>query len=86
MALLSWILLGFIAGHVGKWIASSKQHIGIIKTTLIGIAGAFVGGLIGLLFGIGDLGSFSIKSAILASAGAALLLWLLQRRNGKARS
>ena len=45
MGILSWIILGLIAGVLAKWIMPGKDPGGFIITTLLGIGGAFVGGL-----------------------------------------
>ena len=44
MGILSWIEFGLIAGIIAKWIMPGKDPGGFIVTTLIGIAGALVGG------------------------------------------
>ncbi|MFN7216426.1 GlsB/YeaQ/YmgE family stress response membrane protein [Microcystis sp.] len=41
---ISWIILGFIAGAIAKAIYPGRQGGGIFATTLLGIIGAFVGG------------------------------------------
>ncbi len=76
MGILSWILFGLIAGAVAKAIHPGKDPGGWIITILLGIAGAFVGGLIGSLLGLGTVDSFSIGNLLLAIGGAILILWL----------
>ena len=44
-------------------------------TILLGIAGAFVGGFIGSLLGLGTFTGFNVGSLALATGGAILLLW-----------
>ena len=86
MGFLSWILLGAIAGFIGRWIVTDSQDIGIIKTTLIGVAGALLAGGVGSLFGFASMGSLSFKGVLLASLGAVLILWLRQRMASRASS
>ena len=74
MGIISWIIFGLIAGVLAKWIMPGKDPGGIIVTILIGIAGAFVGGLIGSAIGFGGVTGFDIRSFALAVAGAVLLL------------
>ncbi|MQX53351.1 GlsB/YeaQ/YmgE family stress response membrane protein [Alcanivorax sediminis] len=77
MGILSWIAFGLIAGIIAKWIMPGKDPGGFIITTLIGIAGAFVGGWLGSITGVGgSVGSFSIGSFITAIVGAVVLLAL----------
>ncbi len=74
MGILSWILFGLIAGIIAKWIMPGRDPGGIIVTILIGIAGAFVGGWLGSLVGMGSMGDFSLGSFITAVVGAVILL------------
>lgn len=80
--LLSWILMGLIAGALGKWIMPGKDPGGIIVTILLGIGGALLGGWIGSLLGIGTVNSFSIGSILLAVGGALLILFLYRKFSG----
>jgi uncharacterized membrane protein YeaQ/YmgE (transglycosylase-associated protein family) len=86
MGLLMWIILGLVVGIAAKLIMPGKDPGGIIVTILIGIAGAFVGGLIGSFFGLGAVTGFNVGSLLLALGGAILLLWiyrLIKRSRGK---
>lgn len=75
MGILSWIILGLIAGALGKWLMPGKDPGGILVTILIGIAGALVGGFIASLLGIGGVGGINLGSIVIATLGAVLLLW-----------
>jgi len=75
MNLLTWLLLGLVVGVLAKLIMPGKDGGGILLTTLLGIAGAFVGGFLGSLFGVGSVSEFSLGSVALATLGALLLLW-----------
>jgi uncharacterized membrane protein YeaQ/YmgE (transglycosylase-associated protein family) len=77
--LISWILMGLIAGALGKWIMPGKDPGGIIVTILLGIGGALLGGWIGSMLGIGTVNSFSIGSILLAVGGALLILFLYRK-------
>ncbi|MCN9241370.1 GlsB/YeaQ/YmgE family stress response membrane protein [Streptomyces sp. RY43-2] len=46
MGVVSWIVLGLLAGAIAKFLLPGKDPGGLIGTTLIGIAGAFIGGWI----------------------------------------
>ncbi|MBH79815.1 MAG: GlsB/YeaQ/YmgE family stress response membrane protein [Gammaproteobacteria bacterium] len=75
MGIMSWMFLGLIVGALAKWIMPGKDPGGIVVTMLIGIAGAFVGGFIGSLFGLGSVSGFDLASIALAVAGALVLLY-----------
>ncbi|MFQ5932916.1 MAG: GlsB/YeaQ/YmgE family stress response membrane protein, partial [Nitrospiraceae bacterium] len=54
MGIISWIVLGLVAGALAKWIMPGKDPGGIIVTMLIGIGGAVLGGWLGSIVGIGS--------------------------------
>lgn len=83
MGLLSWILLGLVVGLLAKWIMPGPDPGGVIVTILIGIAGAFVGGFLGSLVGLGSVSGFDLGSLVLATGGALLLLWGHRRLRGR---
>ena len=74
MGILTWILLGLVAGILAKWIMPGRDPGGIIVTILIGIAGAVVGGAIASLAGLGTVTGFNLWSIIIALLGAILPL------------
>jgi len=75
MGMFSWIVMGLVAGALAKWIMPGDDPGGIIVTILIGIAGAFVGGFIGTLVGLGSVYGFDLVSLALAIGGAVILLY-----------
>ena len=79
MGILGWILLGLLAGAIAKAILPGDDPGGIIVTTLIGIAGALVGGFIASALDIGDLDEFFDIGTWLIAIGGSLLLLLLYR-------
>ncbi|MFT6269132.1 MAG: putative membrane protein YeaQ/YmgE (transglycosylase-associated protein family) [Alphaproteobacteria bacterium] len=79
MGIISWIVLGLIAGIIAKMIMPGKDGGGFIMTTLLGVAGAFVGGWVGSLFGLGAVGEFSLPSMVTAIAGALILLFIYRQ-------
>lgn len=76
MGILSWVILGLIAGAIAKWIRPGKDPGGCIITMLIGIAGAFLGGWIGSMLGFGAVDEFSFRTLLLAIGGALIVLWI----------
>jgi uncharacterized membrane protein YeaQ/YmgE (transglycosylase-associated protein family) len=75
MGILSWILMGLIVGALARFIMPGKDPGGLLITMLLGIAGAFVGGFLGSLLGLGGFTGFNLGSIALAVCGALILLW-----------
>lgn len=83
VGIIGWIVLGLLAGAIAKLIMPGEDPGGFIVTTLIGIAGALVGGFIASALGIGDLDEFfDIGTWLIAVAGSLLLLFLYRMLSG----
>lgn len=78
MSILSWVIIGLLAGALAKAIHPGKDPGGCFLTMVIGIAGGMIGGLIAALLGLGGLRGFSLWSLLLATLGAVLLLAILR--------
>jgi len=76
MGIVTWIVFGLIAGVLAKIVMPGKDPGGLIVTTLLGIAGALVGGFIGTKLGFGNISGFDLRSVAIAVGGAVLLLVL----------
>ena len=72
-----YIIVGFVVGLVAHAVMPGVQHLGLIMTTLLGIGGSIVGGLIGRLFSKPEPGSaFHPAGLILSIIGAIILLFV----------
>ena len=71
------IIIGFVVGLLARAVMPGVQHLGFIMTTLLGIGGSIVGGLIGRLFSKPEPGSsFHPAGLILSIIGAIILLFI----------
>lgn len=81
-SILGWLLIGLVAGVLGKMIMPGKDPGGFIVTILIGIVGAMLAGFIAQALGISLDGGW--QNYIAATGGAVLLLalyrYVLSRR------
>ena len=84
MGILTWIIVGLIAGAIAKALHPGKDPGGFIVTVLIGIAGAVVGGWISSFLGFGTVDGFNLGSLFIAIVGAVLLLFLYRKFGTKA--
>ncbi len=86
MGIISWIIVGLIAGLLAKLVLPGRDPGGFIVTTLIGMAGAVVGGfIIGIIGGAGTTG-FNIWSILVATLGAVILLAIYRLFTGGRRT
>ncbi len=83
MGVLSWIVLGVIAGALAKLLMPGKDGGGFLLTMGLGIAGAFVGGWIGSLVGLGSITGVNFGSIFTATAGAFLILFVYKQLKKK---
>jgi uncharacterized membrane protein YeaQ/YmgE (transglycosylase-associated protein family) len=74
MGILSWIILGLIAGGLAKFIMPGKDPGGCIITCILGIVGAVIGGWIGTLIGLGSVNQLDLKSIGIAIIGSLVVL------------
>jgi uncharacterized membrane protein YeaQ/YmgE (transglycosylase-associated protein family) len=77
MGIIGWIVLGLLAGLIAKAIMPGEERTGVILTTLLGVAGALLGGFIAAILGLGDPIDefFDISTWIAAIVGALIILW-----------
>jgi uncharacterized membrane protein YeaQ/YmgE (transglycosylase-associated protein family) len=80
MGIIGWIILGLLAGVIAKAILPGDDPGGIIITTIIGVVGAFIGGLIAKALGFGDpIDEFFDLSTWLGAIIGSIVLLLIYR-------
>ena len=81
MGIVAWIVFGFVIGLLARAVVPGRQSMGFIMTTLLGVGGSLIGGLVpsgvtgGALYenrGAGLLGSLIGAVLLLVVTGAAL--------------
>ena len=76
MSIIAWIILGLIAGWVASLITNSRE--GMVMNIVVGIIGAFIGGLVLNLFGTGGVSGLNLPSLLTAVLGAVILLAIVR--------
>lgn len=74
MGIISWILLGLVAGALAKFLMPGRDPGGCFITILIGIAGAVAGGFLGQFVGLGKIESFDLGGIFIATVGSLVVL------------
>jgi uncharacterized membrane protein YeaQ/YmgE (transglycosylase-associated protein family) len=85
MGLLSWIIVGLIAGWLAGLVMRGGGGYGILGNMILGIVGALVGGFIASqLFGIPDpVSGFNFTTLVIAFLGAVLVVALVRALPGR---
>lgn len=89
MGILSWIIVGLLAGALARAVVPGKQSMSIWMTLLLGLAGSLIGGLVVALFRGGSMISAFEPSGLIGSilgAIAVLLIaqwWFARRHRGE---
>jgi uncharacterized membrane protein YeaQ/YmgE (transglycosylase-associated protein family) len=79
MGILSWIILGLIAGFIASKIVN-KTGSGMIMDIALGVVGAIVGGfIVSGIFGMSGVTGVNIWSIIVAVIGAVVVLWVYHK-------
>ena len=75
MSIISWIILGLIAGFIGSKIVD-RHGQGFWLDIALGIIGAIVGGFLFEFFGGTGITGLNIWSMIVAIVGSVVVLWV----------
>ena len=85
MSIVSWIVLGLIAGFVGAKIVN-REGQGFWLDIALGILGALVGGFLFSLFGASGVTGLNIYSMIVAIVGSIVVLLIYNAVMGRRRA
>ncbi|HEY3440917.1 MAG TPA: GlsB/YeaQ/YmgE family stress response membrane protein [Paludibaculum sp.] len=77
--LIKTAIVGLIVGSIAKWVMPGKDPGGFWITMALGIAGSFVGTMIGQFAGLYD--DSQAAGWIVSTIGAVLLLWVYRKFN-----
>jgi uncharacterized membrane protein YeaQ/YmgE (transglycosylase-associated protein family) len=80
--ILSWIILGLIAGFIGSKLVESQGQ-GFWLNMALGIIGALVGGFLFSLFGAEGVTGLNVWSMIVAVAGSIVVLLIYNAATGR---
>lgn len=81
MGILTWIIVGLIAGFIAKMLmpGSNNEPSGWVGTVFLGVVGAILGGFLSSLFlGGGGANGINVGSILVAVVGACVFIALLR--------
>ena len=76
MGIVWMIVVGFVVGLRARFVYPGAVDLGFWMTTLLGIGGSLVGGVIGGLIWKSPEGKFQPAGLILSIIGSMILIWL----------
>ncbi len=85
MDILSWIILGFIAGAMSAAVVGGRTARGCLPNIVVGILGAIVGGWLARQLGFGS-GEGMIAAIVVAVIGAIVVRVILEAVSPSNRS
>ncbi len=74
MGILSWIILGALAGWLASKVMKTDHNMGGIKNIIVGILGAVIGGGVMNFFNKAGVDGFNLYSLLVALLGSIILL------------
>jgi uncharacterized membrane protein YeaQ/YmgE (transglycosylase-associated protein family) len=74
MGIIAWIIFGFIVGLIARAVVPGKQSMGFVLTTVLGVAGSLIGGLVASALSGGRATGFHASGFIGSLIGAVILL------------
>ena len=86
MNIIAWLVVGGLVGWVASLIMRTDAQHGVLLNILVGIVGAFLGGLIfAPMFGARTIaeGEFSVGSLLVSLAGAVIVLAVVKLVRGR---
>lgn len=78
MGIISWIIVGALAGWIASMIMGKNAQMGAIANIIVGIIGAFIGGFVMNLLGFGGVDGLNISSILVSILGAVILLAIVK--------
>lgn len=84
MSIISWIVVGALAGWIASMIMKTNAQMGALENIIAGIVGALVGGWVVSLFGVQvEDGAFNVPSILTAILGACLVIAIVKMLRGR---
>jgi uncharacterized membrane protein YeaQ/YmgE (transglycosylase-associated protein family) len=86
MSFIVWLIVGGLLGWVASMIMGTNDRQGMLLNIVVGIVGAFLGGLLlAPLFGTGTInqGDLSVSSLLVSLLGAVILLFIVGLFRGR---
>lgn len=82
MSILSWVLVGLVAGWLAGMVMRGSGY-GLLGDILVGILGALVGGFLSaLVLGTDFISGFNVSTLLVSFVGSVVLIWIVRAISG----
>lgn len=81
--ILGLIVIGIVIGVAARLLKPGRQHISMLLTIGLGIAGAVIGGLVASALGTGDIWELNVLGTIVGIVAAIVLIGIAEGTVGR---
>lgn len=79
MGIVSWIIVGGLAGWIASMIMKKNEGMGAVANIIVGIIGGVVGGVIARFLGFNGMTGFNLGSLVIATLGSLIVLYVINK-------
>jgi uncharacterized membrane protein YeaQ/YmgE (transglycosylase-associated protein family) len=76
---LGFLVFGLVVGALARLLVPGRQHLSLLATLLLGVAGSVVGGVVATSLGTGDVFELNFLGSVVAIAAAIVLIVVGER-------
>lgn len=83
--MVGFIVFGLVVGALARLIKPGRQHLSLLMTLLLGLAGSVIGGLVANMLGTGNIMELNFLGAVVAVISAVMLIGVAEGMSGRSR-
>lgn len=84
--MIGFIVAGLLIGALARLAKPGKQHLSLLATLLLGLAGSVIGGIVANLLGTGSIFELNVLGFVVAVVAVVLLIGVAEGASGRSGS
>lgn len=72
--MIGFVVFGLVVGVLARLLVPGRQHLSLLVTLLLGLAGSVIGGAVANAIGTGDIFELNFIGSVVAIAAAVVLI------------